>query len=159
MSVYMKLTVAYTCRYILLRRWVYSDQADISGSSGLHSIQDTDITKSSITVKWELPRNTISEDLHQYYGYRIEYKQSGSPTWTSGDIIPYDPDDESPQTTIINLTPNTEYDIRVLAIRTVNGETDETENPNHTNTRTVKTLKVKGNVRITIIIVFILANR
>ena len=96
-------------------------------------------------MKWKPLRNTISEDVHQYYGYRIEYKQSGSPTWTPGDIIPYDPDDESPQTTIINLTPNTEYDIRVLAIRTVNGETDETENPNHTNTRTYSTLPTTGN--------------
>ena len=133
---------------------VFLDQPEIRSSG----FTDTNITTSSVTVKWQQLQNDFSADVYQYYSYHIQYKQSGSTTWTTGAIIPYDPD-ESPQTTIVNLKPNTEYNIRVVAIRTVGGKTDEDEEPDHTNTKTVTTLKVKGNVMITILIVFIQVKR
>ena len=122
-----------------------SDKASISSTDGLYSIPDSYISKSSVTVSWKPLTNDLSADVYQYYSYHIQYKESGSLTWPTGDIIPYDPDDETPETTIINLTPYTDYDIRVVAIRTVDGKTDESDNPDHTNTRTVSTLPVEGN--------------
>ena len=96
-------------------------------------------------MTWKPLTNVLTADIYQYYSYHIQYRQSGSQTWTTGVIILYDPDDESPQTTIGKLTPYTQYDIRVVAIRTVDGKTDESENPDHTNIRTVSTLPVEGN--------------
>ena len=120
----------------------------MSSSTGLYNISDTDITMSSVSVKWKHLRNVLTADVYQYYSYHIQYRQSRSIAWTTGAIIPYDPDDESPQTTINNLTPNTEYNVRVIAIRTVDGKTDESENPDYTNTRTVSTLPVPGNILV-----------
>ena len=65
------------------------------------------------------------KDLYQYYSYYVEYREKGSSDWITGRIVPYNPDVDPPQATIDGLTSNTEYEVRILGVRSKGKQTDE----------------------------------
>ena len=94
----------------------------------------------SLVVKWSHMKNPPDDEgLHQYYSYYVKYKEKVSSKWISGSIVPYNPDVDPPQATIDGLASNTEYDVRILGVRTKGNQTDE-ETAKKTNTKTFTTL-------------------
>ena len=82
--------------------------------------------RTSLVVKWRHMRNQpADEDLYQYYSYYVEYRVEGSSQWIKGNIVSYYPDVDPPQATIEGLTSNTEYEVRILGVRSKDGQTDE----------------------------------
>ena len=105
-----------------------------------YSLRILNIYPSSLVVKWSHTRDVFNdEDLYRYYSYYVEYKDKGSPDWISGSIVPYNPDVDPPQATIDGLTSNTEYEVRVVGVRTKGDQTDE-EDADKTNTIIFTTL-------------------
>ena len=83
--------------------------------------------------------NTPPSDLHQCYSYYVQYKKTVDSDWTTISIVQYNPDVDPPQATLDGLTASTEYQVRVLGIRTFNGKTDLLDNPSGSNIRTFTT--------------------
>ena len=80
----------------------------------------------SLVVKWRHMRNQpADEDLYQYYSYYVVYRERGSSQWFRGPILPYNPDVDPPQATIDGLISNTEYQVRILGVRSKGDQTDE----------------------------------
>ena len=100
----------------------------ISDAARMASV-DFDLLSShpaSLVVKWRHMRNQpADEDLYQYYSYYVEYRREGSSQWIRGPIVPYNPDVDPPQATIDGLTSNTEYQVRILGVRSKGDQTDE----------------------------------
>ena len=115
---------------------MFSDVAVLGFTDSLSSITESDVTESSIVVKWKHMENTPPSNLHQYYSYYVQYKQTVDSAWTTGRIVQYNPDDDPPQATLDGLTASTEYQVRILGIRTLNGNTDLLDNPGSSNIRT-----------------------
>ena len=81
-----------------------------------------------IVVRWIHIRNPPDDkDLYQYYSYYVEYREKGSSDWITGRIVSYNPDDDPPQATIDGLTSHTEYEVRILGVRSKGNQTDEEE--------------------------------
>ena len=94
----------------------------------------------SLVVKWLHIRNQPDDEgLYQYYSYYVEYKEKGSSDWIRGSIVPYNPDDDPPQATIDGLTSHTEYQVRILGVRSIRDQTDK-ETAKKTDTNTYTTL-------------------
>ena len=83
--------------------------------------------------------NRPDEDLYQYYSYHVMYSEKGSSDWIRERIVPYNPDDYPPQNTIDGLTSHTEYQVRILGVRSKGDLTDE-ETADSTRTGTFVTL-------------------
>ena len=99
----------------------------------------SDVTESSAIIKWNHMDNKPSSNLHQYYSYYVQYRQIVDSDWTTGRVVQYNPDDDPPQATLGGLTASTEYQVRVLGIRTLNEKTDLLDNPSSSNIRTFTT--------------------
>ena len=119
--------------------YMLSDKAVLGSTDSLSSIQESDVTESSIVVKWKHMENTPPSNIHQYYSYHVQYKGTIDSDWTTGRIVLYNPDDDPPQATIDGLTASTEYQIRVLGIRTADEKTDMHDDPSSSNIRTFMT--------------------
>ena len=115
------------------------DETVMSSTGSLHSISESDVSESSVIIKWNHMDNNPSSNLHQYYSYYVQYKQTVDSDWITGRIVQYNPDDDPSQATLDGLTANTEYQVRVLGIRTLNEKTDLLDNPNSSNIRTFTT--------------------
>ena len=103
------------------------------------SLQIVTPDRASLVVMWSHIRNQPDdEDLYQYYSYYVEYREKGSSDWIR-DILPYNPDDDPPQATIDGLASHTEYQVRILGVRSKGSRTDE-ETAEKTNTKTFTTL-------------------
>ena len=103
------------------------------------SLQIVTPDRASLVVMWSHIRNQPDdEDLYQYYSYYVEYRALGSSDWIR-DILPYNPDDDPPQATIDGLTSHTEYQVRILGVRSKGTQTDE-ETADKTKTKTFTTL-------------------
>ena len=111
----------------------------MSHNGNLQSISESDFTESSVFVKWKHMENNPSSNIYQYYSYYVQYKQTVDSDWTTGRIVQYKPDDDPPQATIDGLTASTEYQVRILGIRTLNGKTDLLDTPSSSNIRTFTT--------------------
>ena len=96
-------------------------------------------TITSLVVKWNHTENQPDEDLYRYYSYYVEYKEKGLAYWIREPIVSYNPDVDPPQATIDGLTSNTEYQVRILGVRTKGTQTDE-EDADKTNVETFTTL-------------------
>ena len=114
--------------------------------AGLHSILEKHIYQSAVTVKWANMRNIVPLEYRRYYSYYVQYKKIGDSDWTTGRIVQYYPDVAPSQATLDGLTDSTEYQVRVLGIRTLNGMSDESENPESTNSRIFTTLNLVGEI-------------
>ena len=115
------------------------DKAVINSVDSLLSVSSSDVTVSSVLIKWKHIENTPPSDLHQYYSYYVQYKKTVDSDWTTISIVQYNPDVDPPQATLDGLTASTEYQVRVLGIRTFNGKTDLLDNPSGSNIRTFTT--------------------
>ena len=103
------------------------------------SLQLVTPDRTSLVVMWSHIRNPPDdEDLYQYYSYYVEYRALGSSDWIR-DILPYNPDDDPPQATIDGLASHTEYQVRILGVRSKGSQTDE-ETAEKTKTETFTTL-------------------
>ena len=118
---------------------MFLDEADLSSTDGLHSISESDVSESSVVIKWNHMENNPSSNLHQYYSYYVQYKQTVDSDWITGRIVEYNPDDDPPQITLDGLTAGAKYQVRVLGIRTLNEKTDLLDNPSSSNIRTFST--------------------
>ena len=96
-------------------------------------------TITSLAVKWNHIENQPDEDLYRYYSYYVEYKEKGLAYWIREPIVPYNPDDNPPQATIDGLTSGTEYEVRILGVRTKGDQTDK-ETAEKTTVETFTTL-------------------
>ena len=105
-------------------------------SSGLHILQRY---PKSVVVRWHHMYYPPDEDLYQYYSYHVMYSEKGSSDWIRERIVPYNPDDDPPQNTIDGLTSHTEYQVRILGVRSKGDLTDE-ETADSTRTETFVTL-------------------
>ena len=117
---------------------VFLDEAYMSYTS-LQSISESDVSESSVIIKWNHMENKPTSNLHQYYSYYVQYKQTVDSDWTTGRIVPYNADDDPPKVTLDGLTAGTEYEARVLGIRELNGKTDLLDNTSSSNIRTFST--------------------
>ena len=87
----------------------------------------TDITDSSAVVMWTAAENP-AENLQQYYKYNLEYRFQGESEWTVFSTLDHQPDsDGRQQHTLTDLRYDTTYEVQVTSVRTVRGDTDETE--------------------------------
>ena len=93
----------------------------------------------SVVVRWHHMYNRPDEDLYQYYSYHVMYSEKGSSDWIRERIVPYNPDDDPPQNTIDGLTSHTEYQVRILGVRSKGDLTDE-ETADSTRIETFVTL-------------------
>ena len=83
--------------------------------------------------------NQPDEDLYQYYSYHVMYSEKGLSDWIRERIVPYNPNNDPPQNTIDDLTSHTEYQVRILGVRSKGDLTDE-ETADSTRTETFVTL-------------------
>ena len=93
-----------------------SDGSVMSRNDSLHSISQSGITASSVIIKWNHMKNRPPSHLHGYYSYYVQYMQTVDSEWTTGRIVQYNPDDDPPQATLDELTPNTKHKVRILGI-------------------------------------------
>ena len=106
----------------------------LTGSSKLKN-EDIFLTSTaySISVRWNPVEYT--SDVHQYYGYRIDYTPSG------GEISSKHVHDNNTEihtaTTIENISPNTQYDVTVYPFRY---QGDKLDAGTGSKTMTTKTL-------------------
>ena len=107
----------------------------MSSNNSLHSISESDVTESLVLIEWKPMSNKPPEIAHKYYSYHVQYKRTLDSDWTTGRIVPYNPDDDPPQATIDGLSANTEYQVRVLVIRKLNKKTDLLDDPSSSNIR------------------------
>ena len=110
-------------------------------SDSLHSISESDVTESFVVVKWNHMENNPLPNRHRYYSYYVQYQNTVDNVWTTGRIVQYNPDDDPPQAILDGLTASTEYHVRVLGIRTIDGKTDLLDNPSSSNIRTFTTFE------------------
>ena len=136
--------------YVAAMLICFAVKADMSSMGGLRDVSVENISQSSVIVVWDHMRNKIPLARHQYYSYYVQYKQTIDSDWTTERIVQYNPDNDPPQATLDGLTASTEYQVRVLGIRTLNGNSDETENPESTKSRTFTTLTLVGERSIVI---------
>ena len=111
----------------------------MNSDDSLRSISESDVTETSVVVKWKHMENKPSTNLHQYYSYYVQYKKTVDSEWTPLRIVPYNPNDDPPQAKIDGLTASTEYQVRILGIRIFDGKTDLLENPSSSNIITFTT--------------------
>ena len=128
----------------------FAVKADMSSMGGLQDVSVGNISQSSVIVEWDHMRNEIPLARHHYYSYYVQYKQTIDSDWTTGRIVQYNPDEDPLQATLNGLTASTEYQVRVLGIRTLNGNSDEFENPESTKSRTFTTLTLVGERSVVI---------
>ena len=128
----------------------FAVKADMSSMGGLQDVSVGNIFQSSVIVEWDHMRNEIPLARHQYYSYHVQYKQTVDSAWTTGRIVQYNPDEDPLQATLNGLTASTDYQVRVLGIRTINGNSDEFENPESTKSRTFTTLTLIGEKSVVI---------
>ena len=106
-------------------------------SSGLELINGY---KHSLDVKWRHMYDTPPDvDLYKYYSYNVKYRKKDDDDWISGPVVPYNPNDNPPQATIDELTSHTEYQVRILGVRSKEKQTDE-ETADKTDVKTFGTL-------------------